>query len=346
MFAPKAFAATLFGVVTERAAPVAIEAAHRHLASHPGDRIVLRTPAQLLAASDRQVAQWISQADAILAVSVFGDPARRLKDALERHAGPRSVVLAMNGEAGLNLMSRNLDPAHPESLRNFPSDTLVQLAQEKPSSAALNAAAANPTARRWLAARQTWQAWGSENMAALLAHLLDTRKPLPAPTPEPALRLRVGTRELSDTAAWGGGGALGLPAKPGVVVLDLANMDAGTPAALCRLIEARGLPCAQVLTRWGSASREALERLPELVAPVKPAALVVLQDFVVGAAEGREAVIDAFKTLDIPVFKAIRLGDRGVTQWRLSPDGLPADSVQYRVALPELQGIGQPIVVS
>ncbi|WP_141104182.1 cobaltochelatase subunit CobN, partial [Noviherbaspirillum denitrificans] len=30
----------------------------------------------------------------------------------------------------------------------------------------------------------------------------------------------------------------------------------------------------------------------------------------------------------------------------LSPDGLPADSVQYRVALPELQGIGQPIVVS
>lgn len=101
-----------------------------------------------------------------------------------------------------------------------------------------------------------------------------------------------------------------------------------------------------MLPRWGGASREALERLPELIAPAVPAALVVLQDFVVGAAENREAVSEAFKRLDLPLFKAIRLSDRTAMQWRLSPDGLPPDSVQYRVALPELQGIGQPIVVA
>lgn len=335
-------AATLFAVVTERAAPTAIEAAHRHLASHPGDRIMLRTPAQLMAADEKQLGLWLSKADSILAVSVFGEPARRLKDALGRHVRPQTPVLAMNGEASLNLMSRD----NEGSLAAFPAETLRQLALENPPESALTAASKQSTTRHWLAARQIWQAGGSDNTQALFAHLLAPQQPLPAIKPEPTLRLRVGQRELSDTAAWGNASQLGLKAEPTVVVLDLANMDGGPPAALCRQIEANGQACVQVLTRWGGASREALERLPELIAPARAAALVVLQDFVVGAAEGREAVGEAFKKLDVPVFKAIRLNERTATQWRLSPDGLPADSVQYRVALPELQGIGQPIVVS
>ncbi|WP_288380557.1 cobaltochelatase subunit CobN, partial [uncultured Massilia sp.] len=217
---------------------------------------------------------------------------------------------------------------------------------EAPPEPALRAAEADPAAAHWLAARRLWQGGGSDNTAALFAHLLAPTTPVPAPRPEPALRLRAGERELADAAAWGHAAELGLEDRPSVVVLDLANMDGLAPAALCRQVEARGQPCVQLLTRWGGASREALERLPELVAPARPAALVVLQDFVVGAAEGREAVEEAFKRLDIPVFKAIRLMDRTAMQWRLSPDGLSPDSVQYRVALPELQGIGQPIVVA
>lgn len=337
-----ASAATLFGIVTERAAPTAIEAAHRHLEAHPGDRIELRTPAQLMAASDKQLAQWLGRADGVLAVSVFGDPARRLKDALARHARPPTALLAMNGEAGLSLMSRSAEGP----LAGFPAETLRDLTLENPPTAALGAANANPAARRWLAARRIWQAGGVDNTQALLAHLLAPQRPLAAIQPEPTLRVRVGQRELSDAAAWGRGAELGLTAKPTVVVLDLANMEAAAPASLCAAIERRGQPCVQVLPRWGGASRQALEGLPKLIAPAKPAALVVLQDFVVGAAEGREAVTDALKQLDVPVFKAVRLTERGVTQWRLSPDGLPADSVQYRIALPELQGSGQPIVVS
>ena len=335
-------AATLFAVVTERAAPTAIEAAHRHLASHPGDRIVLRTPAQLMAADEKQLGQWITKADSIMAVSVFGDPARRLKDSLGKYLRPQTPILAINGEASLNLMSRDSEG----SLLNFPAETLRQLALENPPESALTAANAQPTARHWLAARRIWQAGGNDNTQALFAHQINPRQPLPAAKPEATLRLRVGQQELSDSAAWGNAARLGLQARPTVVVLDLANMDGSAPAALCQRIEQHGQPCVQVLTRWGGASREALERLPELIAPAKPAALVVLQDFVVGAAEGREAVTAAFKKLDVPVFKAIRLTERTATQWRLSPDGLPADSVQYRVALPELQGIGQPIVVS
>lgn len=337
-----ASAATLFAVVTERAAPGAIEAAHRHLASHPHDRILLRTPAQLMAASEREVGQWIAGADTILAVSLFGDPARRMKDALARHARPRAAVLALNGEATLNLVTRS----RHGSLAGFSPELLRQLASEAPPPAALQAAEANPAAGHWLAARRVWQAGGVDNTTALMRHLLDPATPLGPPQPEPTLRLRVGQRELQDAAAWGNASGLGLQDRPAVVVLDLANMDGVVPAALCRRIEQLGQPCVQLLTRWGGASREALERLPELVTPARPAALVVLQDFVVGAAEGREAVGEAFKRLDIPVFKAIRLSDRTAMQWQLSPDGLPPDSVQYRVALPELQGIGQPMVVA
>ena len=337
-----ASAATLFAVVTERAAPGAIEAAHRHLASHPRDRILLRTPDQLMAAGEREVGQWIAGADTILAVSLFGDPARRMKDGLARHARPDTAVLALNGEATLNLMTRS----RHGSLAGFSPELLRQLASEAPPPAALQAADLDPAARHWLAARRVWQSGGVDNTTELMRHLLAPSTPLAPPQPEPTLRLRAGQRELQDAAAWGNAARLGLQDRPAVVVLDLANMDGVVPAALCRRIEELGQPCVQLLTRWGGASREALERLPELVAPAKPAALVVLQDFVVGAAEGREAVGEAFKRLDIPVFKAIRLSDRTAMQWQLSPDGLPPDSVQYRVALPELQGIGQPMVVA
>ncbi len=338
----RASAATLLGIVTERSAPSAVEAAHRHFAAHPRDRIMLRTPAQLMAASDAELARWIGQADSVLAVALFGDPARRLKDALARHAATRTTVLAFNGEASLSLMTRDTSGA----LRDFPPETLRQLAAEAPPPEALRAASDNASAGKWLAARRLWQAGGSANIAALFAHRLDSRRALPMPLPEPALRLRVGDRELSDAAAWGGAAQLGLKDAPTVVVLDLANMDAMVPSALCQKISQRGQQCVQVLARWGGASRQALERLPALIAPARPAALVVLQDFVVGAAEGRDAVTEAFKQLDVPVFKAIRLTERSAAQWRLAPDGLPADSVQYRVALPELQGIGQPVVVA
>ncbi|MFC5302271.1 cobaltochelatase subunit CobN [Azospira restricta] len=338
-----ALAATLFGVVSERAAPLAAEAAAKHVAAHPGDRLLLRTPAQLLAMPDKQLARALAEADAVLAVAVFGDPARRLKEALpQARTGTR--VVALNGEATLSLMSR---PAPDAPLAGFPGETLRNLTLEKPPADALAAAAAHPGARAWLALRQTWQAGGADNVANLYRHLLHPALPLPVPQPEPALRLRAisdkGSEERSDAAAWRW---QPVPTGPALVVLDLANADPAPADAICAASRRKGVNCIAVMARWAATSREVVERLPELVAPAKPAALVVLQDFVVGAAEHREAVGAALARLDVPVFKAIRLTDRTAMQWRLSPDGLPPDSVQYRVALPELQGSGQPIVVA
>lgn len=341
-----ALAATLFGVVTERAAPLAAEAAAKHVAAHPGDRIVLRTPAQLMAIPEKQLARALAEADTVLAVAVFGDPARKLKEALPQ-ARTNTRIVAMNGEATLSLLSRPAAGGTLAALNDFPSETLRQLTLENPPADALAAASAHPGARAWLALRQTWQAGGSDNVANLYRHLLHPAVPLPTPQPEPALRLRAydgaQIRERSAAEAWRWHP---LPAGPALVVLDLANADPAPADALCATSRRRGLNCMAVMARWAATSREVVERLPELIAPAKPAALVVLQDFVVGAAEHREAVSAALQKLDVPVIKAIRLTDRTAMQWRLSPDGLPPDSVQYRVALPELQGSGQPIVVA
>ncbi|MFT3922078.1 MAG: cobaltochelatase subunit CobN [Myxococcales bacterium] len=107
----------------------------------------------------------------------------------------------------------------------------------------------------------------------------------------------------------------------------------------------QGLACVSVLARWGHATARALEELPQRLAPGRLTGLVVLQDFVLGSAEARERASRALARLDVPVYKALRLVDRSEAQWRLSTDGLPWDTVHYRLAMPELQGVGQPVVL-
>ena len=332
-----ATAATLFGVFTDRAAPSVAAAARAYQAEHPNDKLILRTPTQFMAASDKQVQAWLKQSDGVLAVAIFGDPARRLKTALQTTPVPR--MYAINGEQTLSLLTRDA----ARNLVNVPGETLRDLSQEKPPAAALGSAAANPLLQEWLSMRQTWQAGGARNLSHVMGRALRASSPLPQPRPEPSLRLRVGTDEWVDAEAWQGKHT---SAGPTLVVVDLANADTDPADAVCAEAKRQGLNCLAVLARWGGVSQDAMARLPQLIAPATPVALVVLQDFVVGAAEGREAVTNALKQLNVPVFKAIRITERSVGQWRLSTDGLPADTVQYRLALPELQGSGQSIVIA
>lgn len=74
--------------------------------------------------------------------------------------------------------------------------------------------------------------------------------------------------------------------------------------------------------------------------------MIVLQDFVLGGGEGREEATALLGSLDVPVLKALRLGDRDEDLWQLSSDGLGRDKVHYQLAMPELQGISQPMVVA
>lgn len=335
LFAAAAPAKTVFGVVSERAAPEAAEAARELLATRPGDRIVLRTPQQLEALDREQLRALIGASDAVVAVALFGEQGVRLREAAawlrQRGRGPQRLY-AFHGEAGLTQASHR----ERHGLGAFSAAELIRVTAETPPAELVQRARADAFAGEWLDLRALWREGGSRNLQRSYAFLLDGGA-VPAAQPQPDLVLRQNGAVVAAPAA---------DTRPLLAVLDLNNADVATGDALCAQAQAQGLACLGLYARWGEASLQAVQNLRAMLGAQPLAGLVVLQDFVVGAAEGRDAATRAIAALDVPVFKAIRLLDRSEAQWRLSGDGLPASSVQYRVAMSELQGSSQPMVLA
>ncbi|MEM9667428.1 MAG: cobaltochelatase subunit CobN [Pseudomonadota bacterium] len=185
----------------------------------------------------------------------------------------------------------------------------------------------------WETANSYWQGRGIDNLANLFAFVLanrDERESLPRPAPlQP---VRFGDRQGEANA-------------PLISIFDYETGDqAGNRDvhdALCSALIASGLACQSVFADWGAASADALEQLESM----NPTALVMLQDFAVGGGD-RERAEAALEALDVPVLKGIRLTEFDEKSWRESVDGLPTDSVYYRVAMPELSGAGQTQVLA
>ncbi|KAB7623381.1 cobaltochelatase subunit CobN [Alkalilimnicola sp. S0819] len=334
-----AAAQTLFGVVSERSAPALAAGADRYVAAHPADRLILRTPTQLAELSDDELLSLWRQADSVLLAAVFDDDAvARLLRLMQQ--APRPDMLAVHSDRRLVRHSRlnaravfaGLDQAAVEDLHDKPE------ADQDPTEHRQALAERYPGQAEWLRGQAYWRGRDSGNMAQLLAWL--NGHPAAAPQPQAAVRYYqhgevVERPQLS-------------PEKPLVAALDLDSGDEpgnrGLLDELCRQIERDGeQQCLVVLASWGAASHAALQRLrdyPQL------SAVVSLQDFVIGGGERRSAATDALIALDVPVFKGIRLVDRSLSQWRIAEDGMPWDSVHYQLAMPELQGISQPLLLS
>lgn len=330
-------AATLFGVVSDRTAPAAAMAAQQALQqSGKQDRIILRTQSQVLAADSKTLQRWLREADAVFAVAVYAESSQQLQIQLQQLGGkqPRNFI-AFNGESALSLQSR----WQGEAVSSFSHAKSLTLTQNNLSEKVANLAQQHNAARQWLGLHNLWQAGGTDNLSAFMRHLLHPASNLPTIQPEPLVRLRQGGREVKQPNLPGNGAAM-------LAVLDLSTSDPQPVDAICAASEAQSQPCIGIMARWGEASRDAIANLKTLLAPATPGGLVVLQDFVVGAAEGREAVTELLSKLDVPVYKAMRLTDRSANAWQLSEDGLPINSVQYRVAMPEIQGSSQPLVVA
>ncbi|GIX32035.1 MAG: hypothetical protein KatS3mg124_2507 [Porticoccaceae bacterium] len=337
--APAVPAKTLFGVVSERSAPMLAAGAEHFDRLHPGHRLILRTPEQIAALTDDELGALLRRADAVLLAAVFGDDLvprlARLLDA-EPHPGP---VLAVHSDRRLVLRSRldgrpvfaGLDREAVDALHANPGPEVDPRAHR----AAL--AERFPDQARWLEGQAYWEGRGSDNAAALIAWLLG----LDAPPPRPLAALRY----------YQSGQVVPAPRvdedRPLVAVLDLDSGDeAGQRAlldALCGALEARDLQCFALLARWGAASRAALEALARYRGL---AAVVSLQDFVIGGGSDREAATEVLARLDVPVIKGIRLVDRTEAQWRIAEDGMPWETVHYQLAMPELQGVSQPLLLA
>ncbi|MEO0410542.1 MAG: cobaltochelatase subunit CobN [Pseudomonadota bacterium] len=303
----------LFGVISERNSATAAAAAKRFKADYPGANIALRTPQQLADMSDTAIQDKLGRATAILVAGVFSDDATRLARLLERVA-PEKPIIVVSSARELVLTSRTADGWAA-------------------TSAAIDAAVADPSTSVWGQANAYWQARGPENLSSLFAYVVSTaqeRPRLPKPAPLAPVRLAK---------------PIGAEGAPGVVLLDYETGDQAGNAALheslCTALMAQSLQCHSVFADWGASTADALEEIKAL----KPSAIVMLQDFSLGGAQ-RARADDALAALGVPIMKAIRLQELSPEDWSQSDDGLPTDSVYYRVAMPELNGASQGVVLA
>ena len=339
----------IFGVVSDRSAPALASGAAAFLDKHQGYRIVLRTPSQLRQMSDRAIVQELEKASIISASAFFGDQVARFAKLVEAHAAskvlyavsssPQLVRLSRNqkrlvfaGMSGQQVLALTKSLAKNETLRAWLERTQKQY----------------PGQQKWLSLKAYWQGRGRENMLGFLEHLaaeIDATITPVALVERPGLRVYSGGRFITDETA-----ILAQSANGWIAIIDHDTGDrAGdidTVNRLCAEAETKGMQCLAFFARWGEASTAALEKIADLNRQFPVTGIISLQDFVIGGGEGRLASLGHIAKIGLPVLKAIRVTDRTEAEWRYSDDGLAWDSVHYRIAMPELQGIGQPLVVA
>ena len=339
--ASAAEAASALAIVSDRSAPVMAAGAHRYLERHPEEEIRIRSVSQINDMDDSALAELVTQAPTLVLAGVFGDPVERLLalpriDSQQRlvfHSDRRLYALHRDAQHGqftaLSEARREQLFSRPPTDRPFAA-WLVEQQQTHPEFA------------HWLAARSYWQYRNADNLNRLWQLLLQ-----PEASPEPA-------QVNAPVRAWLGGQPVALEQlattledRPTLFVLDHETGDLpGNWALHQKLCAATQLQCVTLLAAWGDGSTQAVARLQRLAPATAPWAILSLQDFVIGGGEGREAVTNALIKLNVPLFKGIRISEYSAERYRLSADGIPTDSIYYRVAMPELQGIGQAEVLA
>jgi len=343
-------AATLFGIISERSAPELAAGAKHFNQKHPHHQIILRTPEQLTTESEQQLLSYINNADAILLAAVFGDSITQIERLLKKSSIKATApVFATNSDRRITRLSRlngknifyNINEQELRELTRSPNiktdykNHIRQLSQRFPRQA------------QWLQARSYWQGRGSQNMSGLIAWLLKySDKNITVESSQPLAAIRyyqneniLQKKQLNFNKE-----------QPVVVILDHNFADrAGDRDLLnemCSQIQNKNMQCLAILSRWGEASMQVVKTLNDLLQPAAANIIISLQDFAIGGGQYRKKVTESLSKLNVPVLKAIRLTDRTAEEWKLSTDGIPWDGVHYRVAMPELQGISQPVILA
>ncbi|MFC3606983.1 cobaltochelatase subunit CobN [Stutzerimonas tarimensis] len=339
--APLSLAAQLNAIVSQYSAAEFAAAVPLFNQTSPDQRISARTPEQLAELDDAEVRQWLEQGSMLFVVGLFGAEAERLAPLIAEAAGDR---LLLHSDQTLVALSR-ID-GRPLFANRAEAETLGGLKPEGDLGQWLvEQQALRPRQAAWIEARSYWLAGGSDNIARLLAWLAARDDPAiitEAAVPRPALRFyQQGQVVDASELQW--------KHERLVVVIDHGRADRSGDRdlndRLCQAMQRRGVDCLSLFANWGQGTLEGLQWLAEGRHPPL-AAVVVLQDFVMGGGEGREAAVELLARLNVPVIKALRLDDRDEAAWQLSSDGIGRDKVHYQLAMPELQGSSQPVVLA
>lgn len=299
-----------------------------------------RTSEQILKLSPSSLRSLLEGSDFILGAGLFGPVVSKIKDQLPKHI-PKLFFSSDHQLIIKSQLSR---------FALFPSLTQVSaLSAENPkrgfNSWLKQVIEQHPNQKPWLEARAYWQAGGLENITELLtwsASNIQNGIAIKAPIAQQRVRWIINGK-LQNT----------LPVIKGdekSTLLILDNNRGDRPAdkkvsqAICLEARSQKLNCVTALSYWGEPAYNAVKSLMPF--KQKIAGIVMLQDFVVGGGEHREASTELFKELNVPIMKAIKSTDRSAFQRAISMDGIAAEKVYYQVAMPELQGVSQPLVVA
>tara|TARA_R110002153_G_scaffold18021_3_gene63018 strand:- start:65696 stop:70057 length:4362 start_codon:yes stop_codon:yes gene_type:complete len=333
---------TILAIVSPRNVSELVSGAHDYLKDKPSEQINIRTTEQWSALSPQQQNTLLTSADLVFSGGVFGDSAELLNNALSQ--GIINNFIAVHSDRRLVSASK----VHGKSLLlNADIDSLMENPDptQAPELWVNERLALFPQYHDWLLTRLFWLGRNSSNMLGLfdqLGHVLNSDKTTYTPQLVSPLRgyylehiVSLAQFDFSQKKSW-------------VVLLDYETGDRHGEKklldSLCIGIESDNIGCMAVLAGWGKASVDAVE---VLASNNKKISLIIsLQNFVVGAGEGREQVNQYLSDLNVPVLKGIRLSDTTEDEWLLSEEGLGWNSVHYLVAMPELQGISQAMVVA
>ena len=355
----------ILALVSDRSTASMVAGAHQFLKVENSltapllqSNITIRSVSQLNQLNNNQIQQLINQHQALIIAGVFGESVERL---LALKYKPQQTRLILNTDRRLMVLHQDVQGGRVADLSKKQLQTLMATVDKNEYLQALTVKQQQwPQFAYWLQARAYWKNRGKENIAHLFTWLekitpsnFENSKPVNrrnillslAPKILPLQPIRFYWQEQLISVAELNKNIAKLVNKPIVFIVDHDTGDQPGQWQLHQQLCQRQWVCVSVLAGWGKPSEEAIETIRSFKS-TQPLAIIALQDFVIGGGEGREAVARKFIALNIPVFKGIRVTELSALEYQLSPTGLPSDSVHYRVAMPELQGVSQPHILA
>lgn len=340
-------AAELLIVVSDRSLEQTNNAAHEFIKQYPKHSVSIRSKPQLDNLSNEQVQDLLAHADVIFIAGMFGDIAKRLQNLINNPTKPLVVTSSDRDLSKLSYIDQRL------IFQKYDDNVLKQLTKNPQADESLldlvnKQIKTYPDLAFWIRARAYWHSKGHQNLKNLIALLLKTQDStirVQALASQPNILVYDPLSTIQDLQQ------IKLKRQQKLVaIIDHHAASEQTDRILldeiCKTFPRDDFYCVAVLSRWGDATVDAIKRLKPFAQQQQLSAILVLQDFVLGGSVGRKQVTELLKQLNVPVLKGIRMHDRDYDDWLLSADGLAWNSVHYRVAMPELQGISQAFILS
>jgi len=318
-----------------------VAAAHELTSRYPELHFMIRTTEQIIEMPTADLKQAVESSSVVVLGRTYGDVAAKVQEAFASTKSP-PIVFAAHSDFGIYELNRY------GSDRPFRSVNHEQIEQISAGSITANDL---PQLKRWNRTFEYLLAKGPENFRNLFLDLLSATesryKPDPVRNP-PSAFIYSKSSIYSDAASFAEHVQSG---RPAIAIIDHDNYyhsgDVELEDRLAAELDAAGINAIPIFAGWGEPTEIALR---DFVMAKREEwdirAIVSVQSFVLGGDQSRQQVSNLLEELRLPIFRAMRLTKRSPDQWLLSSDGLPWASVYYQVAMPELQGMIEPIPIA